>query len=246
MLCQLKRRFLRPSSRERRFYPLSPTCQIPKLPLIYEQYFGRINDGTFVEIGAFDGEYVSNTSGLADIGWRGVYVEPVPDFHRKCRTRHAANRQVTVLNTAVGDRDGSLTLHVGGPLSTASADMKSNFSRLTWASGSFTKDTVCTVPMTTLDRLLTENDISPGFELLVVDVEGFEWNVLKVFDLVKWRPQMVIIELHDQNDDYFGIREECKSIVRYFGEAAYKVIWKDFTNTIYVPQGRFPRALEER
>ena len=46
-------------------YNLSPTCQIPGLDKIYEEYFGDTL-GLFVEVGAFDGESVSNTSGLAD------------------------------------------------------------------------------------------------------------------------------------------------------------------------------------
>ncbi len=246
MLCKLKRRFLRGAPGEQRFYPLSPTCQIPKLSLIYEQYFGRREEGTFVEVGAFDGEYVSNTSGLADIGWRGIYLEPVPDFCEKCRGRHASNHNVSVINTAVGDREGTLTIHVGGPLSTASNDMKANFSQLSWAQDSFRHEKACTVRMTTLETVLRDNAVTPGFELLVIDVEGYEWNVLQRFDIAYWRPQMVVIELHDQNDDYFDIREECKSIVHYFDGADYKVIWKDFTNTIYVPHGRFPLLIDER
>lgn len=57
---------------------------------------------------------------------------------------------------------------------------------------------------------------------------------------------MVIIELHDQNDDYFIIRENCHNLVRYFSENAYKVIFKDFTNTIYVPKDSYPRPIRER
>ena len=100
--------------------------------------------------------------------------------------------------------------------------------------------------MTTLEKLLINAGIHPDFEVLVVDVEGYEYNVMKAFDMAKWLPQMVIIELHDQNDDYWGIREECKNIVAYFYDADYKVIWKDFTNTLYVPRGRFPLPLEAR
>ena len=46
--------------------------------------------GTFVEIGAYDGESFSNTSFLADLGWNGLYVEPVPKFAALCRARHRA------------------------------------------------------------------------------------------------------------------------------------------------------------
>ena len=65
-------------------------------------------------------------------------------------------------------------------------------------------------------------------------MEGYEWNVFRNFDIEKWHPQMVIVELHDQNDDYLLIREDCKSIVRYFADHNYKAIYKDSTNTIYM------------
>lgn len=246
ILGKLKRKFFRPTRVQDGFYPLAPTCQVRRLSLIYEQYFGRRTNGTFVEVGAFDGEYASNTSGLADIGWQGVYVEPVPEFGKRCTRRHRDNTGVRVINVAVGDRKGQATIHVGGPLSTASDSMKDNFRKLPWASPCFDKTCSHTVPMTTLEEILTEAGIRPGFEVLVVDVEGYEWNVMKVFDIARWSPQMIIIELHDQNDDYWGIREDCKSLVAYFADADYKVIWKDFTNTIYVPAGSFPMPLEAR
>ena len=117
---------------------------------------------------------------------------------------------------------------------------------LDWAKECFQEEKTHLVSITTLENLFLKYDINPGFELLVVDVEGFEWNVCKGFEIDHWKPQMVIVELHDQNDDYFSIRDACKNIVDYFDKAGYKVIWKDFTNTIYVPNGRYPLPIEVR
>jgi len=225
-------------------FPIADTCQIPKLFIIYEQYFGKDKVGTFVEIGAFDGEHASNTSGLADIGWNGIYVEPVPDFFIKCKKRHSKNTNVKIINVAVGASEGILPIYIGGPLSTAHSAMKDNFINLKWAKSNFRGDSVCISTLTTLNILLKQEKMNTGFEVLVIDVEGYELDVLKGFDIDYWRPQMVIIELHDQNDSYLPIREQCKKIVEYFEIANYKVIWKDFTNTIYVPKGIFPRFAE--
>lgn len=218
------------------FYKLSPTCQIPKLDVIYERYFEQRTDGCFVEVGAYDGEYVSNTSGLADIGWTGYYIEPVPEYFQRCKARHRRNEGVTVSQCAIGAEQGKVTINVGGPLSTISGEMRDHFRSLEWARGSFKQDEKVVVNKLTLGDYLVKHRIQPQFELLVVDVEGYEWEVLRNFDIQRWRPQMVIIELHDQNDDYLLIQEECNNIVRYFDENSYKVIYKDFTNTIYVPK----------
>ena len=224
------------------FYTLSPTCQIPNLEIIYEQYFGQKTDGLFIEFGAYDGEYASNTSGLADIGWEGYYIEPVPEFFLRCKERHANNKNITVSQYAIGSESRKIEINIGGPLSTISDDMKENLENLDWAKNIFTQEKIIANQIT-LEKYLLEHEVKPNFELLVIDVEGHEWNTLHNFNIQKWRPQMVIIELHDQNDDYPLIRENCNKIVLYFDENGYKVIFKDFTNTIYVKKDSYPISL---
>ncbi len=247
MLAKLKSLFTpktasaaQPGTAKTALFDTSPTCQIPDLPILYQQYFGPLKDGCFVEVGAFDGEYVSNTCGLADRGWRGFYIEPVPKAHADCAARHARNERITVSRLAIGAEAGTITIYTGGPLSTSSEAMVENFSSLDWAKHGFQKTEQVEAEQVTLEHYLVENEIEPGFQVLVIDVEGGEWNVLRDFDLSIWRPCMVIIELHDQNPDYFLIREECNNVVRYFDEHGYKVIAKDLTNTIYVPRECFP------
>jgi len=63
--------------------------ELPVLGGLYELMFGERRDGSFVEVGAFDGETYGNTACLADLGWRGVYVEPVAKACERCRARHA-------------------------------------------------------------------------------------------------------------------------------------------------------------
>lgn len=88
------------------FYKLSKTCQIDKLEDIYELFLGCKNDGYFVEFGAYDGEYVSNTSGLADLGWNGLYIEPVTVFYDKVKERHKDN-DVSIVKCAFSNKKGS-------------------------------------------------------------------------------------------------------------------------------------------
>src|SRR5258708_31985867 len=100
------------------FYQLSESCQIERLSDIYESIFGQQTDRTFIEVGAFDGENFSNTSGLADAGWRGIYIEPVTSYAMACRTRHRSNPRIMVVNCAVGDAPGTATIHVANAFST--------------------------------------------------------------------------------------------------------------------------------
>lgn len=217
------------------FYNVSPTCQVPRLAAMYERYFGRRIDGCFVEVGAYDGDYASNTSGLADIGWTGYYIEPVPAYYNRCKLRHASNKNITVSQIAIGAEQKTVKINVGGPLSTVRDDVKRLFETLDWAKGNFTGEKIL-VQQLTLENYLIKHKVKHQFELLVIDVEGYEWEILCNFDIMKWMPQMIIIELHDQNDDYILLRGECNNIVRYFDQNRYKIIYKDFSNTIYVPK----------
>jgi FkbM family methyltransferase len=213
-------------------YKLSATCQINRLADLYEVFLGHKTDGCFVEVGAFDGEYVSNTSGLADIGWRGLYIEPVTQFAQKCAARHANNRAVEVLHCAAGEDEREIQINIGGPLSTISPTMVEKFNSLTWAQG-FHQGEMEKVKQYPLDTILRSRNIPKSFDVLSVDVEGYEWNVLGTFPIQQWKPQIVIIELHDINPEY---KEEWPSnnlVSEYMRSNRYDIIYKDFSNTVY-------------
>jgi len=217
------------------FYSISQTCQIPKLDIIFENFFGKINDGCFVEVGAYDGEYTSNTCGLADIGWKGYYIEPVPEYYKKCKKRHE-NNDVVVSNHAIGAENKDIEINSGGPLSTIRDDIQVLFQSLSWARSCFDNTTKIPIKMVTLEQYLNEHNVPQNFELLNIDVEGFEWEVLQNFEIQKWKPQMVIIELHDSNPDYKIIKNQCLNLVNYFQLHNYKIVFKDLSNTVYVTE----------
>ena len=108
-------------------YPLANTCQVPffaSLSDVFTFVFGYKAEGLFLEIGAYDGESFSNTSGLADMGWRGHYIEPIPAYADAARVRHAGNAgRVLVHTTCVGETDGeTVEISAAGPFSSAVAD----------------------------------------------------------------------------------------------------------------------------
>jgi len=215
------------------YYKVNADCQIPHLDWLYEKYFGQINDGFFVEVGAYDGEYVSNTCALADMGWRGLYVEPVPEFFEKCRARHAGNAGVRVDNMAIGPCKGEVAITLAGPLSSIDRQTTEIFKGLAWAK-SLVSDRRIPVSQDTLDAYLSQRGVQPGFELLVVDVEGYEAEVMSGFDLSVWQPVMIIIELHDQNMEYRETMEKNERLAVSLDRAGYVAAYKDFTNTVYV------------
>lgn len=224
---------------QRTAYPLSETCQIEGLSRLLQLFFGIKRDGFFVEFGAFDGEYASNASGLADFGWSGLFIEPVSAYFEACVRRHERNTQVRVLNYAVSDVEGQTEISIGGPLSSLSQETVRRFHEMQWSSG-FHDGTYERVEAKTLDSILTSAGVPAGFDLLSVDVEGFEFQALNSLSLVKWQPKMVIVELHDSNENYPHEWSAAEAIVEKFRTAKYRIVWKNFSNTVFVAPDTYP------
>ena len=64
---------------------------------IYQIVLGYKANGVFVEVGANDGKTGSFTYNLANTGWKGLYIEPVPRIYQECKKNHE-NNDVIVLN----------------------------------------------------------------------------------------------------------------------------------------------------
>ncbi|MDI9408418.1 MAG: FkbM family methyltransferase [Candidatus Pacebacteria bacterium] len=213
------------------FYPVANNCQVKGLSKIYESIFGKTTEGLFVEVGAFDGQNYSNTAGLADIGWRGLYIEPILESAMNCTTRHRDNNCL-IVNQAVGAESGLLKLVFGngmeGAFTTSDPEM---MAKLTEHLGMEYE-----AEMVTLDTVLQQNGIEPSFELLVIDIEGYEENLFKAFDIDYYLPRMMIVELCDIHPEFVGT-EIAKSAARvrdYIVAKNYQLIYGDNVNSVFV------------
>ena len=214
-------------------YTLSPTCQIKNLNEIYTKYFGLFtNNRLFVEVGAYDGESVSNTSGLADSGWRGVYIEPVHEFYLKCVDRHK-NNNVIVSNVSIGLEEGFQKTYKNGTLSS----LDQNYAQIGISKFNYPQYTEDICYQLKLETFLNKNNIPYDFDLLVVDVEGKEHEVFYSFDINKWNPKMIIVELVDDHAFFktnIAIRDKVKNLREYIKSFNYNEIYRDDINTIFI------------
>ncbi|MBV8392638.1 MAG: FkbM family methyltransferase [Alphaproteobacteria bacterium] len=208
------------------------SCQIPILGGLYEALFGSRTDGTFVEVGAFDGETYSNTSCLADLGWHGLYIEPVGARWWQCRERHRRNPRVSTLNCAIGPEAAMIRLWESGPKTSGSPLLVDP------VEGRVSGDAAhaIEVPQMRLDTAMTEAGIAPGFDLLVVDVEGMEEQVFASFVLEEWRPVCMIVELTDHGparatDD--GLVAAGRRVRAAIAATGYDEVYRDATNTVF-------------
>ncbi|CAG7832475.1 unnamed protein product [Allacma fusca] len=72
--------------------PYALTEESVKWPSLFtkqlKQIFGNKTDGFFIECGANDGEFLSNTLNLEKEGWKGFLIEAQPELGQKLRTKN--------------------------------------------------------------------------------------------------------------------------------------------------------------
>lgn len=220
-------------------YTVGTDAQVENLPAIFEHVFGYKTNGTFVEVGAMDGQDHSNTCGLADIGWKGLYIEATEHYANLCKQRHAKNTNTRVLRLAISDHVGTLRLRKANALTTAEPLFEKAYSEMEWSQSSL-HDDYEEVPCKTLNQVCIENNIPRGFDVLVIDVEGHELQVLKGFSLNIWKPKMIIIEIQDDHPDFQQL-PNAHEFMKMFREirhsiesAGYKLLYKNTINSVYV------------
>ncbi len=212
---------------------LSTSCQIGPLLSIYRDNGFLDRPGHFLEIGAFDGETFSNTSVLADLGWHGIYVEPIAQQAFRCRLRHALNREVRVVEAAIGATRGQLMLEDMGALTSGKDAQVELYGRTEWAASAFAHRRQRAVPAILLDDL----PLAGGrqLDLMVIDVEGMETVVWEQMRRLELRPRMLIVELVDQHADFAGhaLADEHRSLREQILAAGYDAIFVDSINSIF-------------
>ena len=236
MIRKLLNRFLsrRNRSTSKTFYESTATCQISNLDRLFSRFLGEHQDGLFVEVGAYDGVFASNTFGLAQQNWKGLLIEPIPKFAAKCRQNYRDYPFIQVVETAVGPPNKlNVTLLLADTLTTANERSFEEYRQVKWAVNSLTGSKL-TVPCMSLDEILIKYDVPIEFDVLVVDVEGFETEVFMGFDIAHWRPKMMIVELVDTHPDLSVMALKDALLGKHLCDQGYQIVFKDFINTVFV------------
>jgi FkbM family methyltransferase len=189
------------------------TSQFSEDLVLYE-FFREHPPGFFVEAGAYDGVTFSNTYLLETLGWKGLLVEPHPGLAETCRQQRP---DCEVVQKALGPNDANGTIDFtcaddangGSPLSFTEASQE-HIERCGKEGYSFQK---IQVELASLDSLLERR--TQRVDFLSLDIEGFELQALKGFDLLKFSPSVLLVELNFDSRD-----EAVKEHVGRFGYLA--------------------------
>ena len=189
---------------------LRPAAQQPVIALV--RAFERdIPQARFVQVGSNDGEQQDPLTAAIDRRrWRGVMVEPVPYVFARLRRRRGDQPGVHLANVAVAPETGTQTFY---HLREATREERAQGILPDWydALGSFDRETLVAhapympdadlvsrieaieVPTTTFEELCHRGGLD-GVDIVHIDTEGYDFEVIKLIDFERWRPQLLIYE----------------------------------------------------
>ncbi|MCH7627510.1 MAG: FkbM family methyltransferase [Proteobacteria bacterium] len=151
--------------------------------------FGHEYRGTCIEVGAFDGRSGSNSLAFEEAGWKTVLVEPNPVLADKIRRERPTAK---LFQCAVGAVHGQVTLAIPAGAETL-ASVSANAEQVKRMERSGTSVRHMIVPQLRIDDLLEDAGVEQ-IDFITIDVEGYEMDALRGFDIARWKPRIIILE----------------------------------------------------
>lgn len=155
---------------------------------------GDKKDGYFIELGACDGLYYSNTLFFErNLNWNGICIEPNDLYFKELQK----NRKCNVSNDLVYSVEGE---NVEFALCEAvSGIIDENIGPFT-----NTKNTVNKITRT-LEKVLDKFNAPNVIDYLSLDVEGQEYNILSTFPFDKYKFRCITVE---HNEPHQGPKQQ--------------------------------------
>ncbi|MCC7306309.1 MAG: FkbM family methyltransferase [Acidobacteria bacterium] len=201
--------------------------------------FNLLNDlavqgASYLDVGANDPEFISNTFLFYKEGFSGVLVEPDPSLAGKLRSRRPKD---ILLNAGIGIGDGAaeadfyMFAEKNNGLGTFSAEN----ARFAEEKGLFGEKRpvigIKRVLLLNINAVIAEN-FTECPDLISIDIEGWDLQVLKTFDFERYSPAIFCVETlaYDDNGGTYRIRE----IYELFEQNGYLLHKETEANAIFV------------
>lgn len=189
---------------------------------VARDYFQDRRGGVFLDVGSGHYRQESNTYYLEkELGWSGVAVDALPEYEADYRAHRPRTRFIAMF---ASDVDGA-TVRLFEPA--RDKRIASSDEAFTVKKGELGRARA--VPTATLGHMLDDAGVTK-IDYLSMDIELAEPKALAGFDIGRYRPELVCIEVHPE------VRQQ---ILDYFARHGYVVVGKylriDPTNLYFQP-----------
>ncbi|NMB57376.1 FkbM family methyltransferase [Candidatus Beckwithbacteria bacterium] len=191
--------------------------------LLLEYIFTGQNQGFYIDVGAHHPKRFSNTFLFYQKGWHGINIDATPksmNLFKKIRPRDIN------LETAISDKKERLDFYIFNEPALNTFDHKKaeEYER----KKDYFIEKIIKMKTQTLEKILDEYLKNQKIDFLTIDVEGFDFKVLKSLNLKKYQPKIILIESSDQDIE----KALNSSIAEYLKKFNYSFYLKTF-NTLF-------------
>ena len=183
------------------------------------EYFRKKNNGFYIDVGCYHPIHRNNTYLLNKKGWSGINI----DIHRFSIDLFNYLRPDDVnLNCAISNKNEVTEMFYQKELSQISTIEKQQ-AKIAFQ-GNIKKSKIQSL---TLDALLEKiNFTDKKLDLLDIDVEGADLKVLKGFNIEKFKPELICVEIHEKD-----IKNS--EIYKYLSNFSYELVWSGVFSHIF-------------
>ena len=182
-------------------------------------HFKNKNNGFYIDVGCYHPLHRNNTFLLHKNGWSGINI----DIHQFSIDLFNYLRPDDVnLNCAISNKNEVTEMFYQKELSQISTIEKQQ-AKIAFQ-GNIKKSKIQSL---TLDALLEKIDFTDKkLDLLDIDVEGADLKVLKGFNIEKFKPELICVEIHEKD-----IKNS--EIYKYLSNFSYELVWSGVFSHIF-------------
>ncbi len=185
----------------------------PSLDLILSDYCHNRSSATFIQVGANDGVMNDPVFSLVDkYNLNGILIEPQPDIFRLLEKNYENKKsdRFILVNAAISSSDGRRNLYRIRPdpsipdwvTGLASFDRDVILKHANWSDAPpdleslIEIESVATITFPSLFEKYSINQV----DILLIDVEGYDGEILRMFEVEKWLPSVIQFETKHLDD----------------------------------------------
>ena len=207
--------------------PFNSTAQNFEDVMLYRA-LGDVEAGIYIDVGAQDPDIDSVSKAFFDRGWRGIHIEPVPEYAERLRQARPGD---TIIEAAASNVAGTTALTVFPMTGLSTTDplvAKNHIDR--GVDHQPEPLIVSTVTLADVGAELADRTV----HWLKIDVEGHERAVLEGWDANRLRPWIIVVEATLPNDRTASY-EDWEPILL---KAGYQCVYNDGLNRFYLEPSR--------
>ncbi|MEM9920223.1 MAG: FkbM family methyltransferase [Bacteroidota bacterium] len=216
------------------YYRLYKKESFPSVGHLLNVYGRARSEVSFLQIGANEGSTEDPLYPHIRLrNWKGILVEPLAEEFKLLKHNYQNNPGLIFENVAIADREESRTLYT---IDKTTGEVPFWVSKLSsfdpsipqQVKQSFPNAVVIEkqVPCTTIENLLNKHNLG-NLQVLVIDAEGYDFEIIKTVNWDNVQPELVIFEHRHLSE---ADQQSCQQLFRNLG---YEIYCADFDTVVF-------------